>query len=96
MKTNSFLFLLLLPSIVFCQGYTSISGKIIDKNTQKGIPHAYLSLPTKGFSSETNSLGEFKFSFPRIDLDSTVIVSVIGYKSFAKKASALDSISIIE
>lgn len=96
MKFNSFLILLLFPSIVFCQGYASISGKVVDKNTQKGIPHAYLSIPTKGFSSETNSLGEFKFFFPRIDLDSTVIVSVIGYKSFSKKASAFDSTAVVE
>ena len=73
-----------------------LSGKVVDKNTRKGISHAYLSIPTKGFSSETNSLGEFKFSFPRIDLDSTVIVSVIGYKSFAKKASDFDSTNVVE
>ena len=96
MKINSFLILLLFPSIVFCQGYASISGKVVDKNTQQGIPHAYLSIPTKGFSSETNSVGEFKFFFPKIDLDSTVIVSVIGYKSFSKKASDFDSTSVVE
>jgi len=96
MKFNSFLILLFFPSIVFCQGYTSISGKVIDKNTRKGISHAYLNIPSKGFSSETNTLGEFKFFFPKIILDSTVIVSVIGYKSFLKKAANFDSTSIIE
>ena len=96
MKFNSFLILLLFPSIVFCQGYASIRGKVIDKNTQKGISHAYLSIPSKGFSSETNTLGEFHFFFPKIDLDSTVIVSVIGYKSFSKRASAFDSTTVVE
>ncbi|MFY7911331.1 MAG: hypothetical protein ACOVO2_17335 [Emticicia sp.] len=96
MKFNYFLILLLLPSIVFCQGYASIQGKIIDKNTQKGIAHAYLSIPNKGFSSQTNTLGEFKFFFPKIDLDSTVTVWVIGYKSFSKKASDFDSSVVIE
>lgn len=96
MKFNSFLILLLFPSIVFCQGYTSISGKVVDKNTRKGISHAYLSIPSKGFSSETNTLGEFKFFFPKINLNSTVIVSVIGYKKISKKASDFDSTSVIE
>ena len=96
MKFNSFLILLLFPSIVFCQGYTSISGKVVDKNTRKGISHAYLSIPSKGFSSETNTLGEFKFFFPKINLNSTVIVSVISYKKKSKKASDFDSTSVIE
>jgi hypothetical protein len=96
MKFNSFLILLLFPSIVFCQGYASISGKVVDKNTQKGISHAYLSIPSKGFSSETNTLGEFKFFFPKINLNSTVIVSVIGYKKISKKASDFDSTNVIE
>jgi hypothetical protein len=96
MKFNSFLILLLFPTIVFCQGYTSISGKVVDKNSRKGISDAYLNIPSKGFSSETNTLGEFKFFFPKINLNSTVIVSVIGYKSFSKKASDFDSTSVIE
>ncbi|CAH0994030.1 hypothetical protein EMA8858_00137 [Emticicia aquatica] len=96
MKFNYFLILLLLPTIVFCQGYSSISGKIIDKTTQKEIPNAYLSIPSKGFSSEANALGEFKFYFPKIDLDSMVVITTIGYKSVIKKASSFDSSSVIE
>jgi hypothetical protein len=96
MKFNSFLILFLFPTIVFCQGYTLISGKVVDKNSRKGIAHAYLNIPSKGFSSETNTHGEFKFFFPKINLNSTVIVSVIGYKSFSKKASDFDSTSVIE
>lgn len=96
MNFNSFFVLLLFPSIVFCQGYASISGKVVDKNTRKGISHAYLSIPSKGFSSGTNTLGEFKFFFPKINLDANVIVSVIGYKPFLKKASDFDSTSLIE
>ena len=96
MEFNSFLILLLFPSIAFSQGYTTISGKVVDKNTRKGISHAYLSIPSKGFSSETNTLGEFKFFFPKINLNSTVIFSVIGYKRFSKKASDFDSTSVIE
>lgn len=96
MKINSFLILLLFPSIVFCQGYASISGKVVDKNTRKGISHAYLNIPTKGFSSETNTLGEFKFFFPKINLDLSVVISVIGYKSFSKKAIDFDSTTVIE
>lgn len=95
MKFNSILILLLFPTIVFSQGYAFITGKIIDKVTQNPIPNAYLSIPSKGFSSETNTLGEFKFFFPKIDLESIVVVSSIGYKHFTKKASDFDSTNVI-
>ena len=81
--------------MVFSQGYALISGKIIDKNTQNPIPNAYLSIPSKGFSSETNTLGEFKFFFPKINIDSTVVISMIGYKNIFRKASTFDSTNII-
>lgn len=96
MKFNFILIFSFLPSIIFSQGYASISGKIIDKTTQKAIPNAYLSIPSKGFSSESNIEGEYKFFFPKIDLDSILVVSSIGYKSYAKKASTFDSTNIIE
>lgn len=96
MRINSFLIVLLFPSFVFSQGYVSISGKIIDKTTQQALPNAYLSIPSKGFSSQTNALGEFKFFFPKINLDSILTVSAIGYKSLNKKASAYDSTIVIE
>ncbi len=95
MRINSILILLLFPAIVFSQGYASISGKIIDKTTQNPIQNAYLSIPSKGFSGETNTLGEFKFSFPKINLDSMLVISSIGYKNFTKKASEFDSTNVI-
>ena len=95
MKFNSFLILLLFPIAVFSQGYASISGKIIDKTTQNSIPNAYLSIQDKGFSSETNALGEFKFFFPKINLDSMVVISMIGYKNIIRKASSFDSTNVI-
>ena len=95
MKFNSILILILFPMMVFSQGYALISGKIIDKNTQNPIPNAYLSIPSKGFSSETNTLGEFKFFFPKINIDSTVVISMIGYKNIFRKASTFDSTNII-
>lgn len=96
MRINYFLILLLFPTLLFSQGYVSISGKIVDKTTQQALTNAYLSIPSKGFSSQTNAIGEFKFFFPRINLDSILIVSAIGYKSISKKASAYDSTGVIE
>lgn len=96
MRINSFLILFLFPTIAFSQGYVAISGKIIDKATQQALPNAYLSIPSKGFSSQTNAIGEFKFFFPKIDLDSALVISAIGYKSLTKKASAYDSTNVIE
>ncbi|WP_337044993.1 carboxypeptidase-like regulatory domain-containing protein [Emticicia sp. 17c] len=95
MRINSILILFLFPFLVFSQGYSSISGKIIDKETQQPLSNAYLSIPEKGFSSQTNAMGEFKFFFPKIDLDSNIVIAAIGYKNFIKKASEFDSTNVI-
>ncbi|MFN3850127.1 MAG: carboxypeptidase-like regulatory domain-containing protein [Spirosomataceae bacterium] len=77
-------------------GYNFISGKIIDKSTQKAISGSYISIPNRGVGTTTNINGEFKFYYPRINTDSSVVISQLGYKNFVKKASAFDSTNVIE
>lgn len=77
-------------------GYNYITGKIIDKSTQKPLSGAYVSIPNRGTGNATNSNGEFKFFYPKINTDSSIVVSQIGYKNFIKKASAFDSTNVIE
>lgn len=96
MSLKSFFFTLLLPSFLLAQGgFTKFSGKIIDKNTQKPISSAYLTIPSKGYGTSVNENGEFTFSFPKINLDSMVVVSSLGYKNFSKKAAEFDSTNVI-
>jgi hypothetical protein len=77
-------------------GFTGFKGKIIDKTTQKPVQSAYIGIMDKGFGSCPNPNGDFVFVFPRINLDSNVTISSIGYKNYIKKANQFDSTSIIE
>ena len=65
-----------------------LSGKIIDKISQKPIPHAYIGMMSKGTGTLTNEDGQFFYRFPRIASDSLLVVSVFGYQPFQQKASA--------
>jgi hypothetical protein len=69
-------------------GYLLLSGKVIDKTTQKPVPHAYVGMMTKGTGTLTNEDGQFFYRFPRIAADSAIVVSVMGYQAFRQKASA--------
>lgn len=83
--------------LAFAQGgFTGFKGKIIDKTTQKPIQSAYISIQDKGFGTCPNQNGEFVFVFPKINLDSTVTISSIGYKNYKKKANQFDSTNVIE
>jgi hypothetical protein len=69
-------------------GYLLLSGKVVDKITQKPVPHAYVGMMTKGTGTLTNDDGQFFYRFPRIAADSVVVVAVMGYQPFRQKASA--------
>ena len=69
-------------------GYLLLSGKVVDKITQKPVPHAYVGMMTKGTGTLTNDDGQFFYRFPRIAADSAVVVAVMGYQPFRQKASA--------
>lgn len=80
---------LLLAFCVRAQGgYLLLSGKIIDKITQKPIAHAYIGMMSKGTGTLTNDDGQFFYRFPRIAVDSALVVAVIGYQPFQQKASS--------
>jgi hypothetical protein len=83
--------------LVFSQGgFVGFRGKLIDKTTQKPIQIAYIAIPEKGFGTCPNQNGDFVFAFPRINLDSNVVISSVGYKNFIKKANLFDSTNVIE
>jgi hypothetical protein len=87
-----FLILWLIPSLVFSQGGFHVTkGKILDKNTLEPLPQAYICIPTTGYGTAPNSDGDFIFQFPNINLDSIVVVSLIGYQSISFKANTLKS-----
>ncbi|MCP9766891.1 hypothetical protein EGI22_03155 [Lacihabitans sp. LS3-19] len=70
-------------------GYFVAKGKILEKGTDSPLNEAYICIPSTGYGTAPNLDGDFIFQFPNLSLDSTVIVSLIGYKSETFLASDL-------
>lgn len=77
-------------TIAYSQGgYFSAKGKILDKTTGDLLYDAYISIPSSGYGTSPNLDGLFHFQFPNLDRDSTVVVSMLGFKSSYFNASDL-------
>lgn len=73
-------------------GYFIAKGKIIEKESYSPLNQAYICIPSTGYGTAPNLDGDFIFQFPNLSLDSTVIVSQLGYRSVTFKANDLKSI----
>ncbi len=78
---------LLMSTWTVAQGYVVLSGKIIDKATQKPLPYAHIGIMEKGMGTLANEQGEFYYRFPKIAAEEQVVVTYMGYKNLAKKGS---------
>ncbi len=70
-------------------GFLVVTGHIRDQVTQKPLSESYISIPSTGFGTAPNLAGDFIFQFPRINVDSQVVVSMLGYKSLVFQAGSL-------
>lgn len=70
-------------------GYFVAKGKIVEKESYTPLNQAYICIPSTGYGTAPNLDGEFIFQFPNLSLDSTVVVSLMGYKSVTFKANEL-------
>ncbi len=86
-KSTCLLGFLLISFVVSAQGYVAISGKILDKATQKPVPYARIGMMEKGQGTLANELGEFYYRFPKIASEEQIVVAHLGYKNLAKKGS---------
>lgn len=84
-RTLLFLCAFLLTTRVSAQGYVSISGRIIDKATQKPVPYAHIGIMSKGLGTLANEAGEFFYRFPKIAAGEDVTVVHQGYKNLSRK-----------
>lgn len=57
-------------------------NQIIDSNTQSPIPHADISLPSKGYKTQTDNQGRFSLG-AKIDAPAIMSVQKDGYKPFS-------------
>ena len=77
------------------QTYLTISGKVLDKKTNKPVAYAHVGIPEKGIGSTTAHDGSFAFKVPERYKNSTVIVSFMGYKTYKNPIQAFKNNSII-
>ncbi len=73
--------------------YFVAKGKILEKGSEIPLSQSYICIPTTGYGTAPNAEGDFIFKFPNINLDSQVVVALIGYESvkFTAKELKLDS-----
>jgi len=70
----------IIPSVVFSQSTGSISGKIIDKQTNEGLAGATVTIKGTLISEVTNNGGSF--AFPKLNVGKVILViSYVGYET---------------
>ena len=75
-------FFLLLVNLVFSQsGKLIVKGKVIDE-TKMGIPFAAVSIAHKSIGIATTEDGDFRLLLTNENLEDTLVISTIGYKTF--------------
>ncbi|MEO1254522.1 MAG: carboxypeptidase-like regulatory domain-containing protein, partial [Bacteroidota bacterium] len=72
-----------------CQEYITISGKVIDVETEKPLPFSTISIQNKPIGVVANDAGDFEFTFPRKHLTDTIVFSMAGYQSEKVLAQSL-------
>lgn len=90
-----FFFFLCVSSMV-SQDFKVISGQLLDKNTGEGVPYANIGIPERGIGTTSNDYGYFTFKVPNYYLNSTLIVSVIGYKTFKSPVKEFGNSVVID
>ena len=78
------------------QDFQVISGQLLDQKTGKGVPYAHIGIPERGIGTTSNDNGRFTFKVPNYYANSTLIVSVIGYKTFKSPVKEFGSSVIID
>jgi hypothetical protein len=81
-RTFFFLLLMLLVAPAYAQqGNISISGKIIATEDGKPVPNTSINIERKGVGTATNAAGMFMLIIPAANINDTLKISCIGYKT---------------
>jgi hypothetical protein len=88
--TSLYILFLLSSSTSACsQDSITISGRIIDKETEEPLTFASISIKGKYISTVSNLLGEFDFHIPREYSNSTLTINMLGYVDISVKVREL-------
>lgn len=64
--------------------FLTISGKIIDAESHEPIQYANIQLKSKAIGTASNSEGEFVFKIPKTQMNDTLLISCVGYKTMSR------------
>lgn len=91
MKINKVKFLVILIILFFLElnkviaQNIIIKSKIVDEKTLEALPQANIKIENTTFGCVSNDEGDFKLIVPKKYIDSTLIISHIGYKNYSEK-----------
>jgi len=67
---------------IFAKGqYTTVTGKVIDKNTQQPLPFATIQVEKTGIGTITNNNGRFSLKISNRYYNNKIYISYLGYKT---------------
>lgn len=90
MRLLTAIFLLLFSSLVYSQSII-ITGKVQDADNGKALAYAHVGIPEKGIGTVTGEDGSFTLKVPQSYNQSKLSVSFIGYATYERPLSALQS-----
>ncbi|MBL7833362.1 MAG: carboxypeptidase-like regulatory domain-containing protein [Cyclobacteriaceae bacterium] len=88
MRYLIFLFSIICPGAAIAQDIT-ISGKVTDAETKEPLPFASVWLKGETIGTVTNAQGDFDFHIPASLSQKTLVISMLGYRSFESTVSAI-------
>ncbi|MES2808668.1 MAG: carboxypeptidase-like regulatory domain-containing protein, partial [Bacteroidota bacterium] len=89
-----FFTLAVLPGLARAQ--TSYVGVVLDKNTEKPIPRATVSLVKQRLATETNDKGYFSLKTNTADQKDTLVFTCVGYQAYRIAVAAYRQASAIK
>jgi hypothetical protein len=84
-----FLILLCFLSTVAAAQTLTISAKVVDKETGESLVFASVGITQRAIGTISNLQGEFDFHFPAEYRNDSLVISILGYKSFEAVAETL-------
>ncbi|MCU0348666.1 MAG: carboxypeptidase-like regulatory domain-containing protein, partial [Saprospiraceae bacterium] len=89
------LLLLLAGNSVFSQENLTLTGKVLDKKTNRPVPFAHIGIPERGIGTTTGFDGGFEFKLPKAQANAELTVSCMGYDTYSKPVGSFKNGSVI-
>jgi len=94
-RLNMWLFLLVMLTNINVraqfEGYITISGFVLDKETGEPLSYASIGVRNQGLGTITNEIGQFVLRVPERFSNDTIMVSYLGYIGYSNVISKIEN-----